>query len=70
MVKNLDDVDFTSHFLAHELKMLVSEVDKMSIQEYYGWLEYFKEINKADINTVTSSSNEEDVLNFLRSKKG
>ncbi len=71
----MNSITFISHKLALELKMLVSEVDKMSIEEYHNWLEYYKIMDgKSSVSDSNQASSEEDnqqsVLDFLRSKKG
>ena len=67
----VDSVEFNSFAIAHELKMFVREVDTMSVEEYYGWLEYFK-IKNSDENIEAKSDeeNEGEVMAFMRSKKG
>lgn len=51
--------------------MPVSEVDKMSIEEFNGWFEYFSIIhNRDNKNTDSSSGSSNEALTSFFRKKG
>ena len=65
-----NDLEFHSHYLAHHLGRPLSEVDKMSLDEYYAWLDYFSILNGTKAEEPKSNEdNNADLISFLRSKK-
>ncbi len=65
----INDLDFNSHYVAHQLGKFISEVDKMSLSEYNDWLEYFSIINGTKKEEKNTEANEEALVSFLRRRK-
>ena len=65
-----NDLEFQTHYLAHHLGRAISEVDAMSLDEYYNWLDYFSIINGTkEAEPKSDEENNADLVSFLRSKK-
>jgi len=65
-----NDLEFHSHYLAHQLGRKLSEIDEMGLDEYYAWLDYFSILNGTKPEEPKSEEeNNSDLISFLRSKK-
>jgi len=66
----VNDLEFHTHYLAHQLGRKLSEIDEMGLSEYYAWLDYFSIINGTKEEEAKSEEeNNNDLISFLRGKK-